>query len=75
MFSAEWGSLGTTGWCTVTHNFGHTSYHVMVTMAADGCTGYIQSRLSNYFTVVVKKNGTAAAAAFYFLIVGDNKEV
>lgn len=73
LFSAEWGSLGTTGWCTVTHNFGHTSYHVMVTMAADGCTGYIQSRYSNNFTVVVKKNGTAAAAAFYFIVVGDNR--
>ena len=73
LFSAEWGSLGTTGWCTVTHNFGHTSYHVMVTMAADGCTGYIESRLSNYFRVVVKKNGTAAAAAFYFIVVGDNR--
>ena len=73
LFSAEWGSLGTAGWCTVTHNFGHTSYHVMVTMAADGCTGYIQSRYSNNFTVVVKKNGTAAAAAFYFIVVGDNR--
>lgn len=73
--SAEWGTLGLTGQCTVTHNLGHTSYHVMVTMAADGCTGYLSYRSSNYFEVEMKKNGEEAAAAFYFLIVGDNKEV
>lgn len=79
LFAASWGSSGTTGWCRITHNLGHTSYHVLITIAGDGvngnpgCTYCLEYLGETYFVVKTYKNNVLTAIPFYYVVVGDNR--